>query len=128
MRRSPDFAAAVRRGRRAGRALLVVHLRLTGTDDPPLVGFVVSRGVGGSVVRNRVERRLRHLAASRLAALPPGAHLVVRASPAAAAATSPQLGADLDSALRSALRARGERSAPAVAPPPVAPASPLGAR
>jgi len=132
MRRSPDFAAAVRRGRRAGRALLVVHLRLTGTHDLPLVGFVVSRGVGGSVVRNRVERRLRHLVAGRLAALPPGSHLVVRASPAAATATSPQLGADLDSALRSALRPRGERPAPpasqASVVPGASPAPSLGAR
>jgi len=88
----------------------VVHLRLTGTDDPSLVGFVVSRSVGGSVVRNRVERRLRHLVAARVDALPRGAHLVVRASPAAATATSQELGSDLDSALRAAVRLRPERS------------------
>ena len=111
----------------------MVHLRLTGTDDPPLVGFVVSRAVGGSVVRNRVERRLRHLVAARLDALPSGAHLVVRASPAAATATSPELRSDLDSALRAAARPRTERSERTersggpgrpVAPAPVAGAEP----
>jgi ribonuclease P protein component len=109
MRRSPDFAAAVRRGRRAGRSRLVVHLLSTGTDSLPLVGFVVSRAVGGSVVRNRVERRLRHLVADRLDRLPDGSHLVVRAAPPASASTSEQLGEDLDAALRSALAPRAPR-------------------
>lgn len=109
MRRSLDFAAAVRRGRRSGRSRLVVHLLSTGTDAPPLVGFVVSRAVGGSVVRNRVERRLRHLVAARLERLPDGTHLVVRAAPPASAATSTELGEDLDSALRSALAPRSPR-------------------
>jgi ribonuclease P protein component len=101
--RSQDFTAAMRGGRRAGRPLVVVHL---GTDAPSAaaqtaakVGFVTSKAVGNAVVRNRVRRRLRHVMSARLAELPAGALLVVRATPAAAGATSVQLGEDLDRAL-----------------------------
>ena len=62
-------------------------------------GFVVSSAVGGSVVRHAVTRRLRPLVAARLARLPEGSRLVVRALPAAARADSATLAADLDSAL-----------------------------
>jgi ribonuclease P protein component len=66
---------------------------------PPRVGFVVSSAVGPAVVRNRVRRRLRHLAADQLRRLPDGTLLVLRARPAAAAASSAQLGADLSAVL-----------------------------
>lgn len=64
------------------------------------VGFVVSKAVGGSVVRNRVERRLRHLVRDQLPELPPGSRAVVRANPAAADASSEVLARDLASAVR----------------------------
>lgn len=105
-----EFASAVRRGRRVGRLRLVVHLHVStpDRDNPaPRAGFVVSRAVGGSVVRHRVVRRLRHLVAERLAALPPGTRLVVRALAPAADAPSSELAADLDSGLRAALRPTG---------------------
>lgn len=73
----------------------------------PLAGFVVNKAVGGSVVRHRVARRLRHLVAPRLAELPSGARVVVRALPPAATASSAELAEDLDSGLRSALRKLG---------------------
>ncbi|MBB4687244.1 ribonuclease P protein component [Amycolatopsis jiangsuensis] len=63
-------------------------------------GFVVSKAVGNSVVRHRVTRRLRHLVSARLGTLPQGSSLVVRALPPAATASSAELGADLDAALR----------------------------
>jgi ribonuclease P protein component len=105
--RREEFAEVIRHGRRNGRQRLVVHLELPPADaagDAPRAGFVVSRAVGGSVVRHRVTRRLRHVVAARLAALPPGARLVVRALPAAATASSAELAADLDAALRRMLR------------------------
>jgi ribonuclease P protein component len=111
MRRRPDFEAAVRRGRRAGRRTLVVHVRLV--DQPASsaegarVGFVVSRAVGSAVVRNRVKRRLRAAMAGRLGALPPGALVVVRANPASAEVDAATLAADLDAALPRVLSARG---------------------
>jgi ribonuclease P protein component len=112
--RRDEFASAVRRGRRVGRPRLVVHLLVPAAvpdpaDAPPRAGFVVSRAVGGSVVRHRVARRLRHLVRPHLASLPPGSRLVVRALPPAAEASSSVLGDDLDSGLRAFLRKTGRR-------------------
>ena len=111
LRKSSEFTAAFRGGRRAGRGTLVVHLQI---DEPALAstaraGFVVSKAVGNAVVRNRVRRRLRHLVRPRLADLPPGATVVVRALPSAAAATAETLGADLDAALTAARAPRRRR-------------------
>lgn len=117
LRRRHDFAATVRRGRRAGggaRRLLVLHWlasiehdasreSLTGTRDP-LVGVVVSRSVGGSVTRSAVKRRIRHQVAARLPQLPPGVLAVVRALPASATASSQALGSELDRALAKVMR------------------------
>jgi ribonuclease P protein component len=68
------------------------------------VGFVVSRAVGNAVARNRVKRRLRHLARERLTSLPGSCVLVIRALPPAAEATWPELGDDLDRCLKRVLR------------------------
>ncbi|MEU9836414.1 ribonuclease P protein component [Streptosporangium sp. NPDC048047] len=107
MRRGEEFAGAVRKGGRAGRPTLVAHLGMRPeSGDPPLVGFVVSRAVGGAVVRNRVKRRLRHLMRERLDRLPRGSLLVVRANPPAASARSERLAAELDVALDRLLRRR----------------------
>ena len=111
LRRSSDFAAAIRGGRRAGRGTVVVHLFL---DEPvqasaARAGFVVSKAVGNAVVRNQVRRRLRHLVRPLLAGLPDGAILVVRALPAAASASYATLGVDLESALGSARTPRRRR-------------------
>ncbi|MEZ0064144.1 ribonuclease P protein component [Streptacidiphilus sp. MAP12-20] len=120
LRRREDFATAVRRGRRAGRPLLVVHLFLPGSAGPEAgtttepanphgaggnflparAGFVVSKAVGVAMVRNRVKRRLRHLMAERIGDLPAGSLIVVRALPSAAEAEYADLARDLDSALR----------------------------
>ena len=92
------FAEAVRRGRRSGSSTLVVHLWVPTTGDPAAparVGLVVSRAVGDAVHRNRVKRRLRHLAREHVSSLPGSAVLVLRARPGAATATSAELAADL---------------------------------
>ncbi len=89
----------MRGGVRAGRRRLVLHV-LPEYAEHTKAGFVVSKAVGNSVVRHRVLRRLRHLVAERLGTLPEGSALVVRALPAAATASSEELGADLDAALR----------------------------
>jgi ribonuclease P protein component len=100
-----QFRVAVRDGRRAGSRLLVLHLALDAGSLPgaPTVGFVVSKAVGKAVTRNRVKRRLRHLVAERLDRLPTNAVLVVRAQPAAATASSGELGDDLDRTLANVL-------------------------
>jgi len=112
LRQRSDFAATMRSGRRAARPRLVVHLALADSSiEPggaqradgalagPRAGFVVGRQVGGAVVRNRVRRQLQHLSVERLAELPPGARLVVRALPPAAGSSGRELAADLDAAI-----------------------------
>lgn len=106
MTRSADFGSVVRGGTRVRTTNVVLHHRSGASSDPTpdaagaaLVGLVVSRSVGGSVVRHRVSRRLRAQLAARLEHLQTGSATVVRALPAAAHASSQQLGADLDRAL-----------------------------
>jgi ribonuclease P protein component len=111
VRRSADFAATIRGGRRAGRGSVVVHLLL---EEPAQAstaraGFVVSKAVGNAVVRNKVRRRLRHLVRPLLDDLPDGSLLVVRAQPAAAGASFATLGDDLAAALVAARRPRRPR-------------------
>ena len=123
LRRRADFVATLRsaRGTRAA-GLLVVHVAGPDrgrpadgeqvTDPSPgeravatRVGFVVSRSVGAAVVRNRVRRRLRHLAAAQMDRLPPGSRVVVRALPGSAGATYDQLASALRTALDRAVAA-----------------------
>ncbi len=85
-----------------------------GEASPSRVGFVVGKAVGNSVVRNRVTRRLRHLMAERLATLPAGLDIVVRALPKASEVDSACLGRDLDSALDGCLTRLGHRDGTAV--------------
>jgi ribonuclease P protein component len=104
MRRSTDFTSVVRSGSRSRRGCVVVHHRATLGPGPALVGLVVGRSVGGSVVRHRVSRRLRAQLAQRLDRLPAGTGLVVRALPEAATADSAEIGRDLDAAIDRLLR------------------------
>lgn len=91
-----DSFRAATRGRRSASRTLVVHLGVSEADvEQPRVGLVVSKAVGNAVVRNRVKRRLRHLAREHVSALPGSAVLVVRALPAAAGASYDDLGGDL---------------------------------
>jgi ribonuclease P protein component len=98
-----DFRHTVRRGRRVGGPLVVVHLAGPDVDKsisrPTKVGFVVAKNVGSAVTRNRVKRRLRHLMRDRLEAVPSGSLLVIRAQPESAGASSRDLGAELDRCL-----------------------------
>jgi ribonuclease P protein component len=100
---SQAFRQAVRSGSRAGSRTLVVHLQRLEEGDAQ-VGFVVSRAVGNAVARNRVKRRLRHLARERLSSLPGSCVFVIRALPPAAQAPWAELGDDLDRCLKRVLR------------------------
>jgi ribonuclease P protein component len=108
-----EFDACIRGGRRAGSAALVVHVSRVSTVEAEdaghtqtRAGLVVGKAVGNAVERNRVKRRLRHLLRERLAALPAGTGLVVRALPPASATGSTELGTQLDALLARALRPR----------------------
>jgi ribonuclease P protein component len=106
MHNSKDFQRTTRRGIRASRPTLVVHavpVVDVGSErdvlgrSGPRIGFVVSGALGNAVTRNRVRRRLRHLAAAHVADTPAGMDLVVRALPRAAT-TPAEVSEDLGSA------------------------------
>lgn len=116
MRRSGDFPLTIRGGVRAGRTTVVVHCRPResgpGGEESAHeahVGLVVSKAVGGAVVRNTVRRRLRGLVMEMRDLLPRGADVVVRALPPSASADYSTLGSDLRSALATVERRLGER-------------------
>jgi ribonuclease P protein component len=98
MRRAADFTAVLRDGDRARRGCVVVHQRRDFTSGPALVGLIVGKAVGGSVVRHRVSRRLRAQLAARLGAITDGSGIVVRALRQADGVDSAELGRDLDAA------------------------------
>jgi len=99
MHHSKDFRRTTKRGIRVSRPTLVVHAMHVPSDvaseedglerHRPRVGFVVSGALGNAVTRNRVKRRLRHLAAALVAETPVGMDIVVRALPRAA--TEPEV-------------------------------------
>jgi ribonuclease P protein component len=103
---SGDFRSTIRRGVRVGRPSLVLHAGATPGRDGVRVGFVVSKAVGNAVTRNRVKRRLRHLAAAELGSTPPGVDVVVRALPRSAAPGT-DLAHELASAWGKAIRRLG---------------------
>jgi len=64
----------------------VTHVVSTSEQRPPRFGFIVSKRVGGAVVRNTVRRRLKAICAEALADVRPGADVVIRVLPSAASA------------------------------------------
>ena len=112
LRRSSEFLTTTRRGLRAGRSHVVVHFQppanmaSAGVPDSQgagLVGFTVSKAVGGSVVRHRVVRQLRAAVMPLLRELPAGSRLVVRALPPAAGASTRALSDEVASAVGAVL-------------------------
>lgn len=113
LHRSGDFAVTIRKGRRLGRRTIVLHYLDTAGDGDvtdaadarisrtggPRVGFVVSKGVGNSVVRHAVTRKLRHVMSGAMDLMPDTVDVVVRALPASATASSEELAKDVRKAL-----------------------------
>lgn len=84
--RPDDFRRTIRGGTKAATPTVIVYglTGLAGGDQAPArVGVTVSKAVGGSVVRHRVARQIRHAFASQIDQLPQGSTWVVRALPAA---------------------------------------------
>ena len=80
------------------------------------MGLIVPRAVGDAVRRTLVKRRLRHVMAQRLGAVPAGSTVVVRAAAGAAQVPSAVLAAEVDVALARCLRPRRPRGARAPQP------------
>jgi len=79
-----DFRATVRSGRRLSTPHAVVYLSRTGDSSPTRFGFIVAKSVGGSVVRNKIRRRLRSIGSELLVETATGADIVVRPLPGSA--------------------------------------------
>lgn len=120
LRRSADFTAVLRTGRRTRHPTMIVYAATTRATEPSTdtgrsrtprsvagahrVGLIVGRSVGNSVVRHRVSRRLRAIMAARLDLLPGRTDLVIRALPPAATADSARLGDDVEQAIARLMR------------------------
>ena len=79
LRSSKDFALTTKTGVRATSLSLVVYLKTNSSKaSEPQVGLIVNKSVGGSVVRHRVSRQLRHLIAGHLRDFPKNSQIVVR--------------------------------------------------
>ena len=76
--RSRDFDAVYRHGRAVSTRYLVLYWfeRENGDSDEPRLGIAVPKKVGGSVIRNRMKRRLRE-AWARLSPAPKNDYVLV---------------------------------------------------
>ena len=93
--RGAEYKAVVRRGRRCAAAHTVTYVTQTNGDDSARFGFIVSRQVGGAVVRIAVRRRLKAVCAESLDSVRPGSDIVIRALPSAAHAPYQDLRAEV---------------------------------
>ena len=93
--RGADYKAVVRRGRRCVGAHTVTYVSSPADQDAARFGFIVSRQVGGAVVRNTVRRRLKAVCAEALSSVRPDLDVVIRALPSAATAEFSELRDDV---------------------------------
>jgi ribonuclease P protein component len=105
LRQRREFEECYASGARvSGRHLLVFVLPAAGSVARTRLGISVPKRVGGSVVRNRVRRRLREIfRRTRGATISAPASLVVNARPSAATATFPDLAEDFAATVKRAL-------------------------
>ena len=96
LRENRRFQAVYRRGRSWPDRHLVVHA-LPSREPGRRFGFVVSKKVGGAVLRNRVRRLLREACRALLAGVPSGVDVVIVARAAAAEASLEKLMAEMRS-------------------------------
>jgi ribonuclease P protein component len=100
-----DFKAIVRGGKRAAEPHVVAYIRLTSPHTVSRFGFIVTKNVGGSVVRNKIRRRLRALSADILARGQTGpADVVIRALPGSDELSWISLQAEVVSAIERGVR------------------------
>lgn len=85
--RPEEFRRTIRAGSKVVTPSVIVY-GLPSRDDVPRIGVTVNKAVGGSVVRHRVSRQIRHAMAALLEEQLAGSSWVIRALPTAAESTS----------------------------------------
>jgi len=76
---SGDFARATKSGLRYSSANFVGYLYINTTStEPARAGLIISKSVGGSVIRHRLARKIRHRLRDHYLQLPIGSLLVIR--------------------------------------------------
>lgn len=110
LRRRADYLHCYRRGRRLHGALATVHAA-GNREGRPRLGVTAARKVGGSVVRQRLKRRVREIyrrweGRYRL----PAADIVVHLKPSAAAAGFGELKPELERLFEGVTRPPRRRS------------------
>jgi ribonuclease P protein component len=102
-----DYRLVVRRGSRCGGSRVITSVLSTDEVRPARFGFIISKQVGGAVVRNTVRRRLKAVCAEASSRIPQGTDVVIRALPASATATFDELRSDVDRCLKRLVREQG---------------------
>jgi ribonuclease P protein component len=113
LRHRPDFLAAAS-GRKAPTSSFVLQARRRGDENPPRMGFTVSKKVGSAVERNRVRRRLRALVRQVAEGRVLAGHDYVMVGRRAALSTP--LARMIEELVAALGRVHGPRGAPAAAP------------
>jgi ribonuclease P protein component len=93
--RGAEYKAVVRGGKRCAGTHTVAYVVKSEQTRPARFGFIVSKQVGGAVVRNTIRRRLKSVCAESLPIVQHGADVVIRALPSAAAADYAELRAEV---------------------------------
>lgn len=74
-----DFARATKSGLRVSTQNFIGYLYLNNGENPTRAGIIISKSVGGSVVRHLISRKVRHVLAGEINKLPANSLLVIRA-------------------------------------------------
>ncbi len=76
---SGDFLRATKSGLRSSSTHFVGYLYIEGeSTHPARVGLIIGKNIGGSVLRHRLARKLRHCLREQYSKLPDGSLLVIR--------------------------------------------------
>lgn len=76
-----DFARSTKSGIRLTSKSLVLYLYTSKEAAPARFGLIISKSVGGSVVRHRIARQIRHAFHNQMSVFPPGSLVVARVLP-----------------------------------------------
>jgi ribonuclease P protein component len=100
LRKASEFALASKGTRVSGENFLL-HVRPPSAGvrqgAPVKVGLIVGKNVGGSVIRHRISRQIRHAIAPHIERFSEGTLVVVRANPGAGRTVNQNISGEISS-------------------------------